>query len=316
MDTDNKKSRLRAWLVRLFVRAIKKISREEDRAEVLQWLRQSRDVLSGDGPSRQKFADLYALINARKTAMIVVHGVVESVKNYKDSDLPLSTKLAIPVTLLAAPALVGHGAGVVALGGAIGLPVLLLVFLGTAGITAIIETFVKHEESRPYLYDVLTLIARDEILRRTSAVLRSAMCDDPVESRRFPMPEDEQKLRTKLLTMDPFDFERHVVGFFQGEGMRSWVTKKSNDLGVDGFATHPEGTIVIQCKRYSPENPVGRPAIQQLKGVIEEHGALKGYLVTTSRFSSEARTSAELSEKLVLVDMDELVLWHSRVPQF
>lgn len=61
---------------------------------------------------------------------------------------------------------------------------------------------------------------------------------------------------------------------------------------------------------------MGRPAIQQFKGVIEEHGAFRGYVVTTSGFTDEAIESAGLSEKVVLVDMDVLVGWHSSAPRF
>jgi hypothetical protein len=39
------KSRLQAWLVEIFIKAIKGISKEEDRIEVLVWLSRSRDVL-------------------------------------------------------------------------------------------------------------------------------------------------------------------------------------------------------------------------------------------------------------------------------
>lgn len=55
-----------------------------------------------------------------------------------------------------------------------------------------------------------------------------------------------------------------------------------------------------------------RPVVQQLKGVIEEQGAFKGDLITTSRFSKEAKESAEQSSKIVLVDMEGLLAWHAK----
>jgi len=74
--------------------------------------------------------------------------------------------------------------------------------------------------------------------------------------------------------------------------------------------------MIVQCKRNSNDNKVGRPTIQQFKGVIEEQNALRGYVVTTSTFTEEARESAELSEKIVLVDLDALVRWHAETPTF
>jgi len=98
--------------------------------------------------------------------------------------------------------------------------------------------------------------------------------------------------------------------------VEAWATRKSNDFGVDGFAIHTEGLMIVQCKRNATENKVGRPTIQQFKGVIEEQSALRGYVVTTSTFTEEAMESAQLSDKLILIDMDSLVGWHAEAPTF
>ena len=114
--------------------------------------------------------------------------------------------------------------------------------------------------------------------------------------------------------MDPFDFERHVMSFFQEAGFKSSVTKASNDFGIDGWAVHEEGLIIVQCKRNSDKNKVGRPTIQQFKGVLEEQGKTnniyKGYIVTTSSFSKDAIESASLNSNLILIDLEELSRWH------
>lgn len=316
MKIDLVTARLRSWLVDLFVKAIRGISKEEDRGEVLSWLAQARDVVGSDKPAKNKFIELYGQLDTKKAARVTFNSVAEGVRNYKNSDLPLAVKVAVPMTLLAAPFIGGQGVGVAALGGAVGLPALLLIFLGSAGITAILEGFVGNKAGRGDIAEVLALIAHDEVLRRTTAAMRKAMRDEPLEARRFDMPAAEAELRAQLLAMDPFDFERHVMSFFSAAGMVAWATKKSNDMGVDGFARHPDGLIVVQCKRYGAANPVGRPAIQQFKGVIEENAALRGYLVTTSGFTEEAATSAGASTKVVLVAMDELVGWHDKPPEY
>ena len=108
----------------------------------------------------------------------------------------------------------------------------------------------------------------------------------------------------------------HTMSFFEAAGFEAWATRKSNDLGADGFAVHPNGLMVIQCKRNSTDNKVGRPTIQQFKGVIEEQGAFRGYVVTTAAFTEEAVESAKLSDRIELVDMDALVRWHAEAPTF
>lgn len=313
MDKDAVKARVSEWLVRVFAQAIGKVSNEHDRQDIAAWLERSREVLASERPKTDKMRELYALTDTKAAAKVVARSVGEAVRNYKSADLPLAMKLAIPATLLAAPFVGGQGAGLAALGGALGLPVLLLVFLGTAGITSVLETFTDHRESAPYVISVLELIARDEVARRASAALKAAMKDEPVDARRTAMPADEVKLRKKLLSMDPFEFERHVVSFFKVDGMLAWVTRKSNDLGVDGFVQRGDDLFVIQCKRFTSGN-VGGPDVQQFKGVIEENGASRGYLVTTTGFTSAARESAAKSDRLVLVDMDDLVAWHTTPP--
>lgn len=96
------------------------------------------------------------------------------------------------------------------------------------------------------------------------------------------------------------------MSFFQQAGMLAWVTKQTNDGGADGFVRHANGLILVQCKRHGRTNFIGRPAIQQLKGVIEENEAWRGYIVTTSKFTQNAIDSAASSDQVILIDID---LW-------
>jgi restriction system protein len=307
---------IKKWLIGRFASAIKHATRPEDRVLAIQWLSESRDVVASDLRSIEKFKKLNGLISSRAAIKAIANSVSEAVSNYRKSDLPWSMKIALPATLAAIPLVGGHAAGVAAFGGAVGVPVLLLVFLGTAGITSIIEAVVTSPEARPHIAEIIDIIVQDERLRRTSAQMKAAMKEQPMDPTRFAMPMEEVALRKYLLGMDPFHFERHTMSFFDAAGFESWATRKSNDFGVDGFAIHPDGLMIARCKRNSTDNKVGRPTVQQFKGVIEEQNALRGYIVTTSTFTEEAIDSAELSDKLVLVDMDSLLRWHVTAPTF
>jgi Restriction endonuclease len=307
---------IKKWLIGRFASAIKHATRSEDRVLAIQWLSDSRDVVASDLRSIEKFKKLNALIDSRAAIKAIANSVSEAVSNYRKSDLPWSMKIALPATLAAIPLVGGHAAGVAAFGGAIGVPVLLLIFLGAAGITSIIEAIATNPEARPHIAEIIDIIIQDERLRRTSAQMKAAMKEPPMDPTRFAVPMEEVALRKCLLGMDPFHFERHSMSFFDAAGFVAWPTRKSNDLGVDGFAIHPDGLMIVQCKRNSTDNKVGRPTIRQFKGVIEEQNALRGYIVTTSTFTEEAIESAELSNKLVLVDMDSLVRWHVTAPTF
>jgi restriction system protein len=307
---------IKKWLVGLFASAINHTTRPEDRVLAIRWLSQSRDVVASDARSIEKLKQLHSLISSRTAVVAIANSVSEAVSNYRTSNLPWSMKIALPATLAAIPLVGGHAAGIAAFGGAVGVPVLLLIFLGTAGITSIIEAVVTSPEGRTRIAEIIDVIIEDERLRRTSAQMKAAMKEQPMDPTRFAMPAEEIALRQYLLSMDPFDFERHSMSFFEGAGLEAWVTRKSNDFGVDGFAIHPDGPMIVQCKRNATANKVGRPTIQQFKGVVEEQNAHRGYVVTTSAFTEEAIESAVLTSKIVLVSMDDLVRWHEEPPTF
>ncbi|OAF14134.1 restriction endonuclease [Bradyrhizobium neotropicale] len=307
---------IKKWLVGCFAAAIRHTTRAEDRVLAIQWLSDSRAVLASDLRPIEKFKKLNTLINSRTAVSAIAKSVSEAVSNYRKSDLPLPMKIALPATLASLPLVGGHAAGIAAFGGALGVPVLLLIFLGTAGITSIIEAVVTTPEARPHIAEIIDAIVQDERLRRTSAQMKAAMKEQPMDPARVTVPLEELALRAYLLSMDPFEFERHTMSFFEAAGFEAWATRKSNDFGVDGFAIHPDGLIIVQCKRNSSDNKVGRPTIQQFKGVIEEQTALRGYVVTTSTFTDEAMESAQLSDKLIIVDMEALVRWHAEAPTF
>jgi restriction system protein len=313
---DNITEGIKKWLVGLVASAINHSTRPEDRVFAIRWLGQSRDIVASDARSVEKLKQLNALINSRTTIVAIANSVSEAVSNYRKSNLSWSMKIALPATIAAIPLVGVQGAGIAAFGGAVGLPVLFLVFLGAAGITSIIEAVITSPEARTHIAEIIDVIIEDERLRRTTAQMKAAMKAQPMDPTRFAMPVEEIALRQHLLTMDPFDFERHSMSFFLSAGIEAWATRKSNDFGVDGFAVHPDGLIIVQCKRNAPTNKVGRPTIQQFKGVAEEQNAHQGYIITTSAFTEDAIESAALTDKIVLVAMDDLVRWHAEPPQF
>jgi restriction system protein len=83
---------------------------------------------------------------------------------------------------------------------------------------------------------------------------------------------------------------------------------QSGDGGIDG--TIKEDTlgldvVYVQAKRW--EATVGRPIVQAFAGSLEGVRARKGVLITTSRFSPDARDYASrIEKKIVLIDGEQL----------
>lgn len=111
-----------------------------------------------------------------------------------------------------------------------------------------------------------------------------------------------------LYEMDPIAFESLVARLFEAMGMQAVTTQRSNDGGVDVRALDPTpirgGDIVVQVKRY--RNTVPPTAVRDLYGTVQDAGANKGVLVTTSRFGPGSHTFAN-GKPLELISGAELV---------
>ncbi|WP_437225056.1 restriction endonuclease [Planctomicrobium sp. SH661] len=300
----------RSGLAAAIVTGIRMVSAERDRDEIIRWFVEARSILSQGRPKTETAKSLYQSIDTLRFAKLLTNTVRTSIANYRGANLPLSLKVAMPITAVGAAFFGTQYAGLVAMGGGIGLPVLLLLFLGTAGATSVIEGFIKDRSIRDPLTKLLLAFVAMETSRQAKKELLDAMRADAMVPERVQTPDDPSAQLAFLMQMDPIAFERHVMSFFEKCGFPTGLTARSNDFGVDGYVFHPDGIVIVQCKRYGEDNPVGRPAIQQFKGVIEEQRAFRGYFVTTSRFTNEATESAAKSDRICLVNGSELLRWH------
>lgn len=94
--------------------------------------------------------------------------------------------------------------------------------------------------------------------------------------------------RPNLMALTPSEFEALISNLFESMGLQTRLTQASRDGGVDcvAYDTRPifGGKVVIQAKRY--KNTVGVSAVRDLFGTVQNEGASKGILVTTSGYGS------------------------------
>lgn len=92
--------------------------------------------------------------------------------------------------------------------------------------------------------------------------------------------------RPNLMELSPSEFEGLIQNLFTRMGLEAKQTRPSRDGGVDCVAYDPRpifgGKVVIQAKRY--KNTVGVSAVRDLFGTLQNEGASKGILVTTSGY--------------------------------
>jgi len=142
---------------------------------------------------------------------------------------------------------------------------------------------------------------------------------DPVEQLEASYIKLKNEVCSQLLNyvheLTPTDFELLVIELLKKmgygvPGLES-VTHRggSGDGGIDGEISEDRlglDMIYIQAKKYT-ENSVGRPAIQQFVGTLNERKARKGIFITTSSFTKEATEYIQrVDVRIALIDGKEL----------
>ena len=91
------------------------------------------------------------------------------------------------------------------------------------------------------------------------------------------------------------------------------LTKQTGDEGRDLLIYHSSGVEVVECKHW-PNGVVGRPVVQKLHSAVLTANSIRGSIVTTGRFSTEAETYAKnLNDVTIeLIDSAKLAYLSSR----
>lgn len=124
-----------------------------------------------------------------------------------------------------------------------------------------------------------------------------------------------EELLNQARELDPTDFEKLIVELLRRMGygldQNSVVHRgRAGDGGIDGEISQDRlglDMIYVQAKRYQEGAAVGRPAIQQFVGSLNERKAKKGLFITTSHFSSDAHEYVNrIDVRIILVDGEQL----------
>lgn len=145
-----------------------------------------------------------------------------------------------------------------------------------------------------------------ETLEKSYDELREALCADILEL---------------VKKKPPLFFERLVLQLMQRLGYGSLVADAaehlggSGDGGVDGLIKEDKlglSEIYIQAKRW--DSPVGSKTVREFLGALDQAGAKKGVLITTSTFTKDAKAPLGKTDKKVsLIDgqmLAELMIDH------
>ncbi len=122
-------------------------------------------------------------------------------------------------------------------------------------------------------------------------------------------------LLEELYGIDPYLFEKivlkvlHKMGYGGINPKAINLTKKSGDGGIDGWINEDTlglEKVYVQAKRNGVDNKISSPIIQNFMGAIGSQHGNKGVLITTSKFTDDARNTPTGNYKIVLIDGREL----------
>jgi restriction system protein len=126
---------------------------------------------------------------------------------------------------------------------------------------------------------------------------------------------DRQTGATSIRDLPWREFERLVCEAYRRKGyVAQGVGTASADGGVDIELSRPGDKVVVQCKQWRAYT-VGVTTVRELLGIVVSTGATKGIVVTSGRFTREARRFAEQNPQVELVDGPQLARLISAVQQ-
>lgn len=122
----------------------------------------------------------------------------------------------------------------------------------------------------------------------------------------------------EMYKLNPRRFEELIAYLFEKMGYEVELTKQTRDGGVDIFALKKEPIgkflTIVECKRYSPDNPVGAEIVRHMNGVLDIEKASHGVIATTSYFTPDAHEiQRRLEYRLSLKEHADILNWMNNI---
>lgn len=121
-----------------------------------------------------------------------------------------------------------------------------------------------------------------------------------------------KELRERLEKMNPYRFEMLIKDLLEAMDYEDVVvTKQSGDKGVDVVASFQFGITqikeVVQVKRH--KGNITRPVLDQLRGALPYHAAIRGTIITTGGFAQGCKDAALFpgAAPITLIDGDKVI---------
>jgi len=120
-----------------------------------------------------------------------------------------------------------------------------------------------------------------------------------------------ERNREQIRNMTPREFELFVGEIFESLGFTVKVTQATRDGGRDIIATKADPipfTLIVECKHWGEKHKVDVSVVRSLYGVQTAMQANQSVVVTSTKFTRDARKFAESRNTMMqLWDIDDLL---------
>ena len=155
----------------------------------------------------------------------------------------------------------------------------------------------KTEDDESAATDATDQRTPEEILEASYQELRHSLAHELLERVSACSPGFFENLVIDLVVAMGYGGSRKDAGEAVG---------RSGDGGIDGIIKEDKlglDVVYLQAKRWN--GTVGRPVVQAFAGSLEGQRAKKGIMITTSKFSEDAKDYvSRIEKKIVLIDGD------------
>lgn len=121
-----------------------------------------------------------------------------------------------------------------------------------------------------------------------------------------------------ILSFSPREFEEMVCELLDKQGYDVKLTKQTRDGGKDIIVVQKsilgEFCIYVECKKYDTSRPISVSLVRELYGTVMVDNATAGMIITTSRFTKDAKEYTEqIKHRMTLKDYNDLVQELNRI---
>ncbi|HEV7660165.1 MAG TPA: restriction endonuclease [Allosphingosinicella sp.] len=192
--------------------------------------------------------------------------------------------------------------GTVAAAGGLPLAIMLLANLARGKSSQEVAKLLRGE-----IYNLSQRIILPERKLITEVKPRIIMANEALVERLRSRPQS-------IYDLPPRKFEELVAELLTDLGYEVELTPPTRDGGKDilAYMTTPHGKLLclVEAKRYRQDRTVGVELVRQLYGTLIDADASSAMMVTTSSFSSDARSFQQRHQyKLALRDYGNLLQW-------